>query len=443
MNIWLKVMFFAVISFIAGISFVSEVLAVATFSNIKVTEIENGSAKIEWKTDTETKGMIYYGESVNKLDMKMGYSLYDYDHELVITGLKMNKRYLFKIIAISEFETLQETESFLQVFSTNTMKKEETVQPVIKDEKIIDVTSNAIALSWATNEKTTGAVFYRGELEKSYHSLGEESLGYNHIKVISGLKPGKRYYIKITASDKSANKSTTYLYTNTRTGQTPVLSISYIEPLSSDEDLVFPRTMILRWKTNRITKSSVSYGTSLDNLATISSDPSPQRELEHEVRLANLDPEKNYFFKITATDYFANVVTSKMMSFTTPPPRKELASGSIVMGSGYKVYVIEGNTKRWIKSANVFLKLGYKWSWIEKVEDSLLNDYKEKVAITNAITHPNGTLIKYPNLPAVYLLENGKKRPFSSADSFIGKGFEWSRIITVPKKEIYKTGEYL
>lgn len=443
MNIWLKITIFMMMSVIVGTTFASRVSASVKFSNIKISEIENGTAKVEWATDIETKAVIYYGISAKNLDKSMGYSLYDYNHESTLTGLKKNKTYFFKIVAISEFEKPSETESFLQTFSTKSMKKEETVQPTIMESKILDVTSGAIAISWMTNEKTKATVYYREESQKNYAASSAANFDYYHIKAITGLKPGKRYYIKITAADASGNKSTAYLYTNTRTGKTSELKITNIEPLSYDEKMIFPRSAILRWKTNRITKSSVSYGTDPSRMTVVASDPSPQRELDHEIRLVNLEPEKTYFYKISATDYFSGKAVSKIMSFATPPPRKEIKSGSIVKGSGYKVYVIEGNNKRWIKTAEAFLKLGYKWNWIEKVDDHMLSEYKDASDISSAAKHPDGTLVKYASSPAVYLIENGKKRPISSAETFTKMGFDWSRIITISKKETYKTGEYL
>lgn len=436
-------MIISTMSIIAGTAFVPKASAAVKFSNINVSEIENGSAIVKWKTDIETKGMIYYGENANLLDKKMGYSLYDYDHELLITGLKKNKTYLFKIVAINELEIPQETESFSQTFSTKGMKKEESNPPIVLEKKIIDVVSNAIALGWTTNEKTTATVYFREESEKSYRAIGYAKLDYYHEKVISGLKSGKVYYIKITAADAFGNKSTEYLYTNTRTGKTSELKIFDIEPLSGDEKLVFPTSITIKWKTGRITKSFISYGKNLNKLSAKVDDLSPVRKTAHEIRLTELDPDSLYYYSITATDAFSNKSTTKTMSFRTQLPRKKLRSGSIVRGSGYKVYIIDGETKQWIKTADIFSKLGYKWSWIEPIEDYLLNDYKEGTAVSSAKIHPNGTLVKYPDSAAVYLLENGKKRPISSADTFNRMGLDWSRIITISKREAYKTGEYL
>jgi len=43
----------------------------------------------------------------------------------------------------------------------------------------------------------------------------------------------------------------------------------------------------------------------------------------------------------------------------------------------------------------------------------------------------------------VYDIENGKKRPFPSAESFLKKGYSWNRIMVISEKEKYRTGEYL
>jgi len=443
MKFWLKIVIIAAISLVAGIGFVPEASAVVKFSNISVSEIENGSANVRWETDIETRGMIYYGESANQLDKKMGYSLYDYDHELLITGLKKNKTYLFKIVAISELEIPHETESFLQTFSTKSMKREETVQPAITESKVLDVLSNAIAITWTTDEQTTATIYFREEAEKAYRKTGYGNLAYYHEKVISGLKPQKRYYIRIEASDKFGNKSNAYFTTNTPSGITAELRIFDIEPLSFDDRLISSKNTTIRWKTNRVTKASVSYGKNLSRLSFTAGDLSPIRKTDHEIRLTDLDPDSLYYYSITATDAFSNKSVAKTMSFRTQPPRKALRNGSVVKGSGYKVYVIDGNTKRWIKTADVFIKLGYKWRWIEQVEDYLLSDYKEGAVVSVVKTHPNGTLVKYPGSSTVYLLENGKKRPISSADAFNRMGFDWSRIITISKREAYKTGEYL
>jgi hypothetical protein len=45
------------------------------------------------------------------------------------------------------------------------------------------------------------------------------------------------------------------------------------------------------------------------------------------------------------------------------------------------------------------------------------------------IAFPDGTLMRVPNNPTVYVVSNGKRRPIISADTFLGLGYEWGDII--------------
>ena len=55
----------------------------------------------------------------------------------------------------------------------------------------------------------------------------------------------------------------------------------------------------------------------------------------------------------------------------------------------------------------------------------------------------NGELLTPENSPAVYLIANGKKRPFVSGNIFLELGYKWANIITVPSKitDFYPDGE--
>ncbi len=45
------------------------------------------------------------------------------------------------------------------------------------------------------------------------------------------------------------------------------------------------------------------------------------------------------------------------------------------------------------------------------------------------IPFPDGTLMRVPNNPTVYVVSDGKRRPIISADTFLGLGYEWDDII--------------
>lgn len=114
--------------------------------------------------------------------------------------------------------------------------------------------------------------------------------------------------------------------------------------------------------------------------------------------------------------------------------------GMLVKGSGPKVYLVEGGTRRWITSESVFLGLGYPWSAIRVMQDSTLAGVPEGAAISTAAAHPDGTLIQYVGSPRVYQLVNGQKRWIHSAEVFTQLNLRWENIVTIPDSFTYPDG---
>ena len=436
------IIIFTVITLVS-IGCVLEASANVKFSNIEVYEIKDGTAKLKWATDQPTKGIVYFGNSPDNLDRYIGYSLYDHYHKTVLTGLQKNKTYYYKIVAIDKAQN--KTEAFLQTFSTKGMKKLETTRPRFVEKKILQVISDAAALSWTTSEKTNATIYCGVDPDSLNKKAVYKSYDKKHELFIHKLKPETKYYLKIVAKDKSGNKASAFLVFNThsRTKTAPDVTIYKIEPLSFDANMIFPRMAIVKFKTNLVAKSVIYYG-SKSGKHKHKVNISTSRQLNHQIRLSDLEPSTTYYYKIKAHGSFhKKSTTTKEMSFTTRPLTKQFTDGSLVKGSDYKVYVISGNSKRWVKSADIFEKLGYKWDWIQTISGVLLNEYSEGKNISSAKSHPDGALIKYHDSDAVYLLENNKKRPFSSARAFLRRGYSWNKIIMVSKKEKYKTGDYL
>jgi len=106
--------------------------------------------------------------------------------------------------------------------------------------------------------------------------------------------------------------------------------------------------------------------------------------------------------------------------------------GSLVLAdNGTKVYLIENGTRRWIASAEIFIARGYKWADIQKVSSADLGLYPDG----KNVGWPSGSLIK-SNLLTVYVISEEKKRAISSAEIFLGLGYEWKNIKTISQQEL-------
>jgi len=107
--------------------------------------------------------------------------------------------------------------------------------------------------------------------------------------------------------------------------------------------------------------------------------------------------------------------------------------------SGGIYYVTEGTkAPLWDRS---LLKTKFRWKSITKESPEKLAGYKTvEPAIFN-----DGELLKSANSPAVFAIDNKKKRPINSGELFEKLGYSWNNIIIVPQKilDLYEDGDPL
>ena len=106
-----------------------------------------------------------------------------------------------------------------------------------------------------------------------------------------------------------------------------------------------------------------------------------------------------------------------------------LKDGSLIKGSSTNVYLVDNGLIRHIPSADIFLANGYSWGQIVTVSDLHLNNYEKgsKVQL-NFTPLKDGSLLKTPTAPDVFLIEQGKKRNIPAAEIFLNHTYKWSAI---------------
>ena len=107
------------------------------------------------------------------------------------------------------------------------------------------------------------------------------------------------------------------------------------------------------------------------------------------------------------------------------------------------VFYVENNKLRPINSGEVYQTLfnDPSWNLVTWVPDDLLSkfDYSLGENLVSTNIHPNGTLVKYADSSAVYLIENGQKRQFTSWDTLVDNGYRHRKIHIIPASETYVT----
>ncbi len=122
-------------------------------------------------------------------------------------------------------------------------------------------------------------------------------------------------------------------------------------------------------------------------------------------------------------------IDGKPITIASAYPTGALLQDKITGG----VYWVEEETKAPIIDRS-FLDTKYKGKTLIPVDPSELANY-ETVA---PVMFSDGDLLKSPASPAVYLIDNGTKRPFRSGADFVSLGYKWENIMTTSPQVLYR-----
>lgn len=411
------------------------------FTKFEILEMKNGTVKLKWNTSLGVKGDIYYGTDANNLDRYMGYSLFDRFHQTSLTGIESDKDYYYKINAEDSNGNIYK--STIQTFSTDDMIDNRA--PKFEEDNIVQYIHSAVAIQWKTDEETKAKIYYGENEDILSKSTTYKSYRKDHLKFITKLKKGTLYYIKLIAIDRDGNQAIKRM--NFRTSSTEKsLEVKNLEPNSFDSDKLDKRSATISFDSSWMARSIIYYGTSPKKIKKKVYINKDYPVLEHEITLENLQPDTLYYYKIKLYKSYRNAGhTTGVKTFKTKALGDGLKTGDLVKSTNNKVYVIKGTQKAWIEDEETFKRLKFNWNWIKVVDDELLNDYTEITKLSKKSKHPDGTLFRYEDDSAVYMIDGGKKRPFFTGRAFERRGLGWDKVITVPNSKSWKysTGDNL
>ncbi|MDD5749709.1 MAG: fibronectin type III domain-containing protein [Patescibacteria group bacterium] len=292
-------------------------------TQIQTTDFKNNTAKVTWDSNYPSKGTVFYSDNSQNLDRSIDYPVYDYSHVSLLSGLKENTRYYYKIVAYDRAG--QRVETFIQTFETKNMI--DTEPPTLLSFDLLQVTANAVAVNYKSDEPVR-ATLYWGPPDNL-----------NQKKVISGykdsgpifiynLKADERYRIRLEITDKAGNKAQKDGVFNFNTNS-PIrdgndFRIYDVQPTNINTDYVSDTTATISWKTNLAAQSYIQYSERSNRYGQRIYAQNSEWSTIHQIKLTGLKPNTTYYFKITAEKSLYNKRTaSQEMSFTTLPSQTQ------------------------------------------------------------------------------------------------------------------------
>lgn len=178
----------------------------------RIVEVKNDSIRVVWTTQEPATSIVEVKNvKTNEATRRTDSAKKTY-HEMVVDGLVPATKYEAYVSGINEKGNLIETTKGLPFVTSK-----DTTAPVIGSIKIESVfipgknKAQAI-ITWTTDEPATTVIYYGegagSELEEKGTKVDNgESWILNHVAIVSNLKPGTIYQVKLESSDPAGNRT--------------------------------------------------------------------------------------------------------------------------------------------------------------------------------------------------------------------------------------------
>ncbi len=110
--------------------------------------------------------------------------------------------------------------------------------------------------------------------------------------------------------------------------------------------------------------------------------------------------------------------------------------GQLVTMDGNSIYLIVDGQKRNIPSESVFLSYSWKWSYVRTISSQEFSYIPDGTAIPYNVSFRNGQLVRATGSTGVHLIQDGTKRGFPSAESFLSYSYQWTSVTNIPSVEL-------
>lgn len=264
------------------------------------------SAEIAWVTSREANSYVSFGENLT-LENSYGNGLKNYttDHKIIISNLKPDKTYYYKVQFTDPDGNTGES-------SIGSFKTRPTL--AIEDIRIEDLRNYSFIIKWKTNEPARGSVIIG--TSQSYGQIFNEEGVYNttHSLKISGLFEGTLYHYQILQYDLEGNTH----YSPDKTLVTLPLPKIINEPefkVARQDETSNSLELTVSYQTNIDTSTKITYQRE-DTSQLIFENK--QLTKKHQATISGILPNSKYKFQISGNDSLDNQIVPLEVKFQTP-----------------------------------------------------------------------------------------------------------------------------
>ncbi len=292
-------------------------------SGPKVEHVDSNSAVIAWSTNVSAGTVLKYGTAPDSLNETTQMPWGALTHRVTLHNLRPNTTYYFQALSEQARGSGTSARSVVSQFRTAVVPGSPSAaddKPSAPDNSQVvagpipqKLTADSADIYWETDQPTENVVKYGTSEKKLDQSVNAESGQQTHRVTLKYLQPKTTYYYAVERADGSM-VSSGHFETQAQSAQdsndvriTNGPSIGYLAS----------NVAKISWSTNVASSSVVKYGTDPHLLNLIAH--APWGSTNHNLTLANLNPNTKYYFQIESGQGqgTASSVESETYSFQT------------------------------------------------------------------------------------------------------------------------------
>lgn len=169
-------------------------------ANVNADSLTSSSAQITWETDELSDSQVEYGlttayGALSQLDTNRVAQ-----HAVRLTDLLADTTYHFRVKSKDAAGNLAVSDDFTFVTPAG-----DVTPPVISEVRASNITANTAEIRWRTTEPGDSQVDYGLNKGYDHSSTLDTSRVFEHLVVLTGLRPGKTYSYQVKSRDAAAN----------------------------------------------------------------------------------------------------------------------------------------------------------------------------------------------------------------------------------------------